>query len=182
MFTWQQHFLVNTFSYYSTPGILGEKKRTRQRVRESEQPGGPKQWENDIQFLETADMIHCAVSSVQRPLLQEKSSSRARDRISLSLSQPAVKKLGRFAKIKILLLAVVVHSDNAPNEMLIRRHWWCWLSRIYISIVCVSTQTTHLSMESWKCSFVLVTNEKVESAMGGRKVKVSAESDAEAVD
>lgn len=40
----------------------------------------------------------------------------------LSLSHSAVKKLG---KCKISLLAVVVHSDDAPNEMLIRRHWWC---------------------------------------------------------
>lgn len=56
-------------------------------------------------------MIHYAVSSVQKASAARESQPAEPEIVSLS--QPAVKKLGKFAKFKILLLAVALHSDNA---------------------------------------------------------------------
>lgn len=116
---WLQHSRKESSGKSQTTNSrnLQEKVKTKKKKSQhgedwkSEQPGGPKQWESYIQFLVTADMIHYAVSSVQKASAARESQPAEPEIVSLS--QPAVKKLGKFAKFKILLLAVALHSDNA---------------------------------------------------------------------
>lgn len=86
------------FSYTVLQLSRNPYNRERRGVKETEQCRGPRQWGNHIQFLETADMIHCAFSSIQRLLQQEGSTYRAKDCISRIVGS---KKLKRFAKIII---------------------------------------------------------------------------------
>lgn len=132
-------------------------------------------------------MIHYAVSSVQRPLLQEKVSQRSqKSYLSRSLQLKSLENLPSLKYYSWLLPCI---QTMLENETLTRRHRrrWCptfevlhfsWL--FFLSLSLASARTTRLGVESWKCCDVLVAHEEKRSTVCGwkkKKAKVSAQSE-----